>query len=133
MGNCYSSAVDFHDHVCQLRIAGLKDARTERPPENTEAQLLISVQLDLQADQSHPIAFRHNGVPPSTREEVVRFMFDNQRTAVKKLLSRLKTAESEKGREEVVLDGAFFDGLKQVEGGVQALAKQLGITVGRGQ
>lgn len=131
MGNCYSSAIDFQDHVCQLRITGLKDARCERPPENTESQLLIAVQLDLQTDQSHPIAFRHNGVAPFTREEVVRFMFENQKTVVKKLLTRLKTSESEKAKEGFVLDGAFFDGLKQVEGGVQTLAKQLGITIGR--
>ena len=135
MGNCYSSAIDFHDHVCQLKIGGRKDAGTERPPENTEAQLIIAVQLDLATDQSRPVDFRHNGVTPFTREEVVRYMFDNQKTVVKKLLTRLRTNESEreKGKEGFVLDGTFFDGLKQVEGGTQALARQLGIMVGQAE
>ena len=130
MGNCYSSEVDFHEHLHQLQIRARKDARTERPPENTENQLFIPVQLDMETEQSRPVAFHHNGVAPFTREEVMRSMFDNQKSVVLKLLTRKKTNESDKGKEGGVLDGAFFDGLKHVEGGVGTLAKQLGITIG---
>lgn len=134
MGTCYATGADFHDHVTQLHIGGRKDAGTERPPEQTESHLLIPVQLEWTDEASKLVPFRHNGIRPYTREEVVRFIFDQQKTNIRKVLTRIKTLESEqRTKDGIVVESAFLDGLKQVEGGVGSLAKQLGITLGHSE
>lgn len=136
MGNCYSSSVGFHDVIDQFKVK-----RKDTMMENTEkcGQEASTAYSDIEFDStpfapSNTIPFRHNGVAPFTRDERFRVMYDHQKTVIKKLLTRLKTQNetAHPGPEGITLESAFLDDCKNVDGGVAALARQLGINLDRG-
>lgn len=135
MGNCYSEAVDFHDSVDHMRVKR-KDTLAERPS-NCCGQI-SNLNVDIQFDStpvapSNIVPFNHNGVAPFTREERVKVIFENQKTMIKKLLTSLKTQNETKPEgETIVVDSALLDKLVHIEGGVAALARQLGINLEQG-